>query len=273
MRMNLRRNAYQTLVFLFFVLQASVLRAEVGMSLGVEYFSLGEHLQDQGDLVDEAGPRYMMGVHWHQDRHEGWIGRYEGELYTGNVDYDGQTQLGEPFQATTQYLGTSHEGSLARAWALQNHHRIEVRGSLGLEWFRRSIVNGGGGDQKEDFQILFTRLGLGYSAPPLHGFSVDGGIKYPVRVQENAHLESLGLASNPTLRPKGRMSLYASMEYRFYRELRLRLYYDSYRFDTSDAVTALAETTIGTCTAGSLCSIIQPETRIDRLGIALRTAF
>jgi hypothetical protein len=268
--MKLRRNGHQSLVLLFLFLPA-VLRAEVGMSLGVEYYNLTETLENQGELVDETGPRYVLGVYWKQERPVGWSGRYDGEFYTGNVDYDGETQLGDPYQTTTEYLGTSQEATLVRGWSLSNNHHIQAMGTLGMEWFRRTIVNGG--DQVEDFRILYARLGLGYSVRPVHGFSVDGGIKYPFRVLEDAHLGELGLTSNPTLQPKGLPSLYGSVEYNFSKELGLQLYYDSYRFGTSDPVTAVASTTIGTCTAGSTCSIIQPQTDIYRLGLLLRAAF
>jgi hypothetical protein len=269
--MNLRYNGYKSLVLLFLFLPA-VLRAEVGMSLGAEYYNLTETLEGQGELVDETGPRFVLGLYWTQEKPEGWSGRYDGEFYTGNVNYDGETQLGDPYQTTTEYLGTSQEATLVRGWSLKDNHHIQAMGTLGMEVFRRTIVNGGG-DQKEDFQILYARLGIGYSTRPVHGISVDGGVKYPFRVVENAHLEALGLASNPTLHPKGLPSLYGSVEYHFSEELGLQLYYDSYRFGTSDPVSAVADTTIGTCTAGSTCSIIQPQTNIYRLGVLLRTAF
>jgi len=243
------------------------------MTLGVEYFNLNEQLDGQGELVNETGPLFVLGVQWRPEKKTGLLWGYSGEFYTGNIDYDGQTQLGEPYLSTTEYLGTSQEGRLAWGRQLKNQHVVELQSVLGLEIFRRSIVNGGNGDQMEDYQILYTRLGGAYSGVASNRLSFNAGIKYPIVVREDAHLEELGLTENPILEPKGQVSLYAGMKFRFSKQFQVRLYYDGYRFETSDPVTVVAARTIGSCGVGTLCSVIQPQTTIHRLGVALRTVF
>ncbi len=243
------------------------------MSLGVEYFNLIENLDGRGELVNETGPMFVLGVDWTPGKNTGLIWGYRGEFYTGNVDYDGQTQLGEPYLSTTEYLGTSQEGRLAWGWQMKSQHIVEVQSALGLEVFRRSIVNGGTGDQMEDYQILYARLGGAYSGVASNRLSFNAGIKYPMAVREDAHLNELGLEDNPTLEPRSLVSLYAGMEFRFSKEFLVRLYYDGYRFETSDPVTVTASRTIGSCGVGTVCSVIQPQTTIHRLGVAIRTAF
>ena len=74
------------------------------------------------------------------------------------------------------------------------------------------------------------------------------------------------------------MSLYADAGYRFTRHWSLTGYYDSYRFNASDATQRLINPAIKGCTgvapdpAGG-CRIFQPQSRQDSFGLRLQYSF
>src|SRR5438067_1221883 len=75
-----------------------------------------------------------------------------------------------------------------------------------------------------------------------------GGIKYPFWTRQDAHLTDIGFNANPHLEPKGTLSLYADVGYRFTRRWSVTGYYDSYRFDESNATQRLINPAIQGCT-------------------------
>ena len=75
----------------------------------------------------------------------------------------------------------------------------------------------------------------GSQGPDLTKYLAGGGLKYPVYIVENAHLDAIGFDQNPSLHPGRAPAFYAELGYRLGRRWTLSSYYDSYRFKESPA--------------------------------------
>jgi len=100
------------------------------------------------------------------------------------------------------------------------------------------------------------------------GFFGGFGLKLPLYVAENAHLDEIGFDQNETLHPKGNLSGYAELGYRFQRRWSLIGYYDGYRFGESKTVTATSAAFPGTQFV-----IFQPASKVDSYGVRLQYEF
>lgn len=212
----------------------------------------------------ESGLRSALFVNWNQDGESGALFAWRAKLYGGTVDYD--TFLlsnGAPVSTKTDYSGASSEAQLVYRDDLGSY-KLDYLGSLGLDSWRRSIRITGG-EQIEDYSILFLRAGLRLARSGA-GFHGELGVKYPVATREDAHLDTMGYTSNPALSPKGEASGYAELGYRINSMFDVRFYYDSWRFGRSDDVTV-------TDTTGSSWFIYQPKSSMDAKGLKLLVSF
>jgi hypothetical protein len=213
--------------------------------------------------VTEKGPRYGVGWGFAWERPAGWQWAYRGEFRRGTVDYTGVFLFsGQPTTARVQYTGLVNEGQ--GIYRLAHPLGVEFVGGLGLDYWERNILP----DQKEDYGVVFLRLGVNFDPRAAQGWFGGGGVKLPLYVAENAHLQELGFDQNPHLEPKGKPSLYAQGGYRFTPNWSGILYYDSYRFGESAAV----RTTGAACPASS-CLLFQPASTINTYGLKLQYNF
>ena len=209
--------------------------------------------------VRESGPRFGIGGGWLPAKDAGWLLGWKGKLYWGSVDYDGALLFSNtPAQGTTRYAGAVNEFLVVYRPA---DPRFDFVGSLGLDgWERRLSAN-----QREDYTVVFARLGAEYSARATQGWFGGGGIKKPLFTREDAHLRDIGFDQNPILRPGKDPSLYAQFGYRFSPSWSVLAYYDSYRFGRSKAEPVTS--------GGANFVVFQPETRMDVLGVRLAYTF
>lgn len=124
---------------------------------GAALYSLKEHDRNGGLLVHESGWTPQAALAWH--RHHGLysIG-LSGDLVAGDIDYDGQTQIGIPHQTVSQHI--RGQGTLA----LTRHFgRVgELSGLLRLEADWRDLQpRGNVSGAQEFYQHLW--LGAGYA--------------------------------------------------------------------------------------------------------------
>lgn len=234
---------------------AAAVHAEWSVSLDAEAFKW----QEQTDpTVKETGPRWGFSWEYEQLLPQGWQFAYRGQFRRGTVDYEGSFLFGGgPATARTEYTGVVNEGQGIYRFA----SGLELVSGVGLDYWRRNIQP----DQREDYLVLFARLGLNFDRRAATGWFGGGGVKYPFHVSEDAHLNEVGFDQNPRLSPKGEASLYGQVGYRFTPQWSLIGYYDSYRFGESDAV--LASSGVPTFL------VFQPESRVDTLGLRLRYTF
>ncbi len=217
----------------------------------------------------ESGARAALFVNWTQDGEQGGLFAWRAKLYGGTVNYDTYLiSTGAPVSTKTDYNGAVSEGQVFFRDGIGGY-KLDYLGGLGLDFWRRNIRNSGG-DQIEDYSILFLRAGLRLAKSAREaGFHGELGIKYPLSSRENAHLDSSGYTSNPIISPKGLVSGYAELGYRINARFDVLGYYDSWRFGRSEDVTANRPTD----PPGSYWLIHQPKSSMDALGIKLLVSF
>ena len=214
--------------------------------------------------VSEKGARYGFGWGFTQERPVGWQFAYRGQFRRGTVNYTGAL-LFDPTQAVTartRYTGLVNEAQGIYRFA--HPLGLELLGGLGYDYWERNILP----DQREDYSVVFLRLGLNIDPRAPRGWFGGGGLKFPFYVSENAHLDELGFDQNEKLQPKGEVSLYAQAGYRFTPRWSLIGYYDSYRFGESKPVRATSASSPGT-----QFLLFQPASTVNTLGLKLQYDF
>lgn len=269
------RNAYYRKIKMFPKIIPAILIAMTVFSHGAHAaLSVGAGLEDYHwqETIDgaplsptETGLRYAINLNWMQDGSHGLLFGYRGKLYAGRVHYDTYYQgTSTPVATTTRYSGVRHEGQLAYRTDAADY-KLDYIGGLGLDTWQRSI-NNNGFNQIEDFLVIYLRGGINLGRPSHEaGFHGGGGLKYPVAIWEDAHLDSMGYDSNPILLPKPDISLYAELGYRINNRWDVIGYYDSWRFKQSDIVI--------TSSGGTLYGIYQPESSMDAYGLRVMYSF
>jgi hypothetical protein len=99
------------------------------------------------------------------------------------------------------------------------------------------------------------------------------GVKLPFWTREDAHLADIGFDANPHLEPKGAPSLYAEAGYLLDRAWSLAAYYESYRFRESAPTPRLFNPLVSGCGAPDGCTLAQPASRLDSVGVRVRFSF
>lgn len=225
---------------------------------GVEYFQWQEFRDSGSLLLEETGPRYFIEVAGTNDLDAAWQVDFGGRLYSGRVEYDGQTMSGIPVTTDTDYNGARAElgfvrnidaGAVDALW--------QLRFALGLEQWRRNLRDTTLPDATpvsgyvERYYTSFARLGVSYHQRG--AWSLGAGVKAPFNTREEV---DVGTAT-VTLKPEGQLSLFAGAEVAIAPAMSVRVDYDSYRFARSDPQ----------------AGYYQPESRQDTLGIALLYRF
>jgi hypothetical protein len=241
------------------VLASGAARAEWEANAKVEHFRWAEDTQPG---VTETGPRFGIGLGWTQDRESGWLAAWRGELYGGSVEYNGAELFppNNPIRGTTEYTGFITE--LQGIYRSPGGNAALIAG-LGFDYWNRQLTD----VQKEEWYVTFARLGveLGNRTRRSGGVFAGGGVKYPLYIAEDAHLNDIGFDSNPKLHPGRAPSLYAEIGYRFSAQWALTAYYDSYRFRESPA----EHTSVG----GAPFIVFQPQSSVDTFGLRLHVHF
>jgi hypothetical protein len=248
------------LVVAALLLMSAGAQASWFVSGDVEAFKWAE---DGSPSVTEKGPRYGLSWGYRQERDAGWQFAYRGEFRRGTVNYSGAFLFsGQPTNARTRYTGLLNE--LQGIYRFPHSNGFELLGGLGVDYWERNILP----NQREDYALVFTRFGFNIDPRTRRTLFGGAGVKLPVYVSENAHLDELGFDQNERLNPKGQVSAYANIGYRFTREWSLMGYYDSYRFGESSGVRATSSSFPGTQFV-----LFQPASRVDSVGLKLQYEF
>ncbi len=219
--------------------------------------------EDSTASVTETGPRWGASWGYLAERDDGWQWAYRGQFRRGTVNYEGAFLFtGQPTTARTRYTGIVNE--LQGIYRFPQSMGFELLGGLGFDYWERNILP----NQKEDYSVVFSRVGLAIDPRSPRGLFGGVGLKLPLYVGENAHLDELGFDQNHTLHPKGNLSAYAELGYRFQRRWSLIGYYDGYRFGESKAVTATSSAFPGT-----QFLLFQPASKVDSFGLKLQYEF
>jgi len=237
----------------------------------VEHFRWAESTDPS---VTETGPMFGIGGGYRWLRPAGWQFGWRGRLYFGSLDYNGAfLSTNQPATGTSEYAGLANEGQ-AIYRVPGDANGMELVSSLVLDYWNRRLS----AEQREQYWVASVRLGLNFDRRAAQGWFGGGGFKYPFWTRQDAHLTDIGFNANPHLEPKGTLSVYADVGYRFTRRWSLAGYYDSYRFNESDATQRLINPSVQGCTgvapdpAGG-CRVFQPQSRQDSFGLRLQYSF
>ena len=184
--------------------------AQAGWSItgDVERFRWSEAISPS---VTESGPLFGLGVRYSRELRGDWQFGYQGRFYFGLVDYNGAfLATGAPAGGNTEYRGFANEVQAIYRLPESPNGFSAVSGLI-VDYWNRQLSE----DQREEYVVASLRLGLQADPGESPGWFGGGGLKYPFYTREDAHLDDIGFNSNPTLQPKGRVSFYASLGYRF----------------------------------------------------------
>lgn len=221
-------------------------------------------------LLKEDGPQFGVGGGVRFDLYrKSLLLKVNGEMFGGEVDYDGQTQSGQPVKTDVIYFGTKLESDIG--WRIPlAAGSVEPFAGLGYRWWLRSIQDSTAfqpdgtpfpvGGYTEVWHTLYTRLGLRGNLAVDSDLSLfaEGGGKYPFL---NRNMVDFPGAGHVTIEPEPRWSAFAEIGARYGR-FRPTLFYEGFRFGQSPAVPI-----------GGGLALLQPQSDSDIFGINFGWAF
>jgi hypothetical protein len=208
----------------------SAVAGEWAVGVGIEYFHWKEDITNGLD-VTETGPILAASLRYLQTQDAGLVLGYRGKLWGGRVNYEGSElrNPNTPLSSNSGYAGISNEGQL-RWRSAGDRNRLDGVFGMGFDYWRRSITV----IQDEDWYVGYLRLGMESGMENPGSWSAALGVKYPVWTRENAHFDKINFDANPALEPGHQLSVYADLAYRLATDTQLVLYYDGFRFPSSD---------------------------------------
>lgn len=221
------------------------------------------------ELLKEDGALYGVG----------YAGRYtfmgfltvrpRGELFGGEIDYDGQTQDGIPASTDTEYAGIKTEGDIGYLWGDPGKATVEPFVGLGWRYWERDIQSGV--DQTgryisgatEYYSIFYGRLGVrgDIALSEKVRMFLEGTVKLPIDNQEEAEDVCTNYGCyDVDLEPGKRVSYYAELGLKA-AMFKVSAFYEGLRFSESDAETI----------PGAI--VWQPESEADIYGVNVGVSF
>ncbi len=245
-------------------------RGQVAVQGSIEQFRWQE-FDNGGRLLKEHGPLFALGATWNNLRRSapGVLYNIDGRLYFGSVDYNGQAcdlaQNCTPSNTKTDYSGLQVDGLAGYHFGARSG--FDLFGGVGLDEWTREIKDtptASGGT--EDYLILYTKLGAGFSSnSPAYAYRFRAGIKYPFYTYEHAN----GVDNGVTLSPGKRVSGFARFDAEFGAKNKghfgFAAFYESFRFSTSDKESATIN--------GTPVLVWQPESHMDVYGLQVAYYF
>jgi len=246
--------------------------SDIDVSAGTEYFIWQEYSDGGSKLLDETGMRYFVGVSGSNDLNRNWSSDFGVRLYSGTVDYDGETQPPQsvPVKTDTDYSGTTFELGFTRYTAERRNLATGewlIRFAIGTDRWRRGLqdshdANGNAvSGYVERYLSNYAKLGAIYRVEG--SWEAGFGAKAPFFVSEKADMGG----SNVTLNPEGQLSLYAHLDVPLSRQWGVSVNYDSYRFAKSDKELTYIPS------KSAYYWVWQPESSQDTLGVAVHYRF
>lgn len=202
--------------------------------------------------------------------------KLKGELFGGNVHYNGHTQPDKnsliserPVKTDVIYFGTKAESDLGWRSPI-GPVAIEPFAGLGYRWWLRSLqsssaLDGNGnllavGGGTEYWMTFYSRLGAraAWSFTKDITLFAEGGGKYPFYNENKADLPGSGSVS---IKPGREWSAFGEIGVT-YKRFRPTIYYEGFRFSKSNVVPI-----------GNNTGVFQPKSDSDIFGINLNWVF
>ncbi len=244
----------------------------------VQHFNWEEFDSQGGRILEESGPLFGVGTLLRVDLRDGLLMlQAKGELFGGNVDYEGQTQFDPddaavseiPVNTDVDYFGTRIEGDLGVRLG-EGKGNVEPFIGLGYRYWVRDLNdsvaidrNGdpvGVGGYTEEWQSLYTRWGLraAYAVDEDFRLFAEAGGKYPIYNENTVDYFS---DDDVTIKPGKTFSPFGEIGFRLDR-FRATVFYEGFKFKRSPLVHA-----------GGGDFLLQPESKSEIIGISLGYCF
>jgi hypothetical protein len=204
-------------------------------------FKWTETLPTGNKALDETGVLYGLGFDAkHSSRSSPLFMLAKGEVFFGQVDYDGHVQAGYPVKTDSTYFGMDVEGGIGFHIGGEKA-LLAPFAELGWKWWSRDIadatfIDGTGTVQdavgySELWSMYFAKLGIwGSASISKSSFaSIEAGVLFPLYTKSDVSLASV------KLEPKGQPSPFAEVGISI-KKFRVAAYYESLRFDESPIV-------------------------------------
>lgn len=251
-------------LLLMMIVSPTALATQVELGGGIELFQW-EEFDDGGDkLLTESGPRYFVEVKGTNRVERRWWQDFSCRLYSGTVNYDGQTMGGTPITTDTDYNGLRAEIGFNYLTLRSKSELTDgdwlVRFGVGFDSWRRGLqdtTTSGGtpvSGYSENYLVSYATVAAQYLGA---GWRGGVGVMAPYYVTEE-----VSAYSGVKLHPAGKLSLLANLEFYLAAQWSLVFEYDSYRFAKSDLVSVDATT-----------SIYQPKSNLDSYSAFVRYHF
>jgi hypothetical protein len=234
------------------LLLAPEAHAQLSAGAGIEYFRWSEKTTPE---VRESGP--LFGVTLGLAPRRGTVRpAYRGHAGIGVAEYRGSFLFDPtvPANASTVFARMSHQAQVR----VRARPDLEGVAALSYDFWHRQLS----AQQAEDYQLLSLLLGIERDDPERPGPRVAVGMRIPLAIREDAHLDRLGYASNPTLEPRPSAGPFGEIGYRFGPRLSLVGAVDSFHLEESDPVTLRGP-------RGSTSTVRQPESSVLMLRVRL----
>ena len=210
---------------------------EIQFSAGIESFQWEEFDNNGRKLLREAGVRYVAEAVGEKGVGQNLAMDFRGRLYSGDVDYDGETLGGKPVTTDTGYNGYRLEMGLTHITAIhlnQSNDEWRHRIAFGVDSWSRDLQDSALSDgtpvtgYEEQYTATYVTVGATYVRNMAWALRL--GAKLPFFTTEKLKLGGLDL----TLHPEGQLSLFAGVDIPINAQWQIDLRYDSYRFAQSD---------------------------------------
>jgi len=252
-------------VSVFFV---STVAAEVNVYGKVESFTFKEY-KGGALLLEESGKIYGIGATSKFNPFRQLTLKVRGELFGGQVDYDGQTWGGVPVKSNTNYLGFKIEGDAGWKFMVAEKTSVEPFVGLGYRWWLRDIESRPpiAIGYTENWRSLYARLGVrgDHNLSKHAKLFAEGGVRLPIRNKNTADLTVVGL-NEVTVEPGKKASVFAEAGLQF-KFLKASVFYEGMRFSESPLALAGVDPVLGPVW------VFQPESKADMFGVNIGFAF
>jgi hypothetical protein len=256
---------------------SSGLVKEWDLHLKVESFDWREYGSSGARILKESGPLYGVGGGALLDlNHRGLLLKLDGELFGSVVDYQGETQFDgsnprqseRPVKTDVYYFGTDLRADLGWNFPVESFSCQPIAG-IGYRWWLRGLQDSTAvatdsvpfdtSGYTETWQSLYGRVGARaqYQHDSRLSLFASGGAKYPFYTENSVDFAGSGRTA---FHPVGNWSGFAETGVT-YRQLRLSLSYDGFRFAPSHLVR------VGTK------DFYQPKSCSDLFGLSLGWIF
>lgn len=235
-------------------LACSTARAQFRVEAGVESYDWREHTTPI--VVHEHGPRFSFAAGFLQPKQQGLLFAWRGELYGGNVDYNGSFQFDATKAASggATYLGTAQRAEARWRWP------ATADAALGLEyetWQRKLSAS-----QEETYRTISLRLGVEHDASVASRFVAGGGIRFLLATGEDATIEEAGVRYALGLKPGRGSNPFLHAGYRVIPHVTVLAYWDGMSLGRSNTIVLLKR-------GKPRASVSQPDTDVTRLGMRI----